>query len=178
MDELHIRFPHLTEKIFSRLDFQSLCTCREVSRTWNKAMETEKLSYVNKIKDYTKCSDELLAEMLNNFKSPIILVSIMNKIFSNFPKGTNQSHKYLKIWGNTPLHMAARIGQLAVYNLIMDNVVDKNPLAKNLSPLKNLKVKEPYQLRSASESTEYTPLHLAAISGQVSICKLIIKAFS
>ena len=131
MEELFVRFPHLSEKIFSKLNYQSLVTCREVSKTWNNSIEVEKSSYLKIIKGYTKCSDELLEEILNNFKAPIILVSILKKIFSNFPKGTTQHQQYFK-WGNTPLHIAARSGHLAAYNLIMENVGDKNPIGINL----------------------------------------------
>ena len=173
MEELFVRFPHLSEKIYSKLNYQSLVTCREVSKTWNNSIEVEKSSYLKIIKDYTKCSDELLEEVLNNFKAPIILVSILDKIFSNFPKGTTQSQQYFK-WDNTPLHIAAESGHLAAYNLIMENVGDKNPIGMNLVPLKILGVKKPNQLRS-DVHTEYTPLHLAAINGHLSTCKLIIE---
>ena len=173
MEELFVRFPHLSEKIFSKLNYQSLVTCREVSKTWNDSIEVEKSSYLKIIKGYTKCSDELLEEILNNFKAPIILVSILNKIFSNFPKGTTQHQQYFK-WGNTPLHIAAGSGHLAAYNLIMENVGDKNPIGINLVPMKILGVKKPNQLRTDIH-TEYTPLHLAAINGHFSICKLIIE---
>ena len=174
MEELFVRFPHLSENIFSKLNYQSLVTCREVSKTWNNSIEVEQSSYLKIIKGYTKCSDELLEEILNNFKAPIILVSILNKIFSNFSKGTTQSRQYFK-WGNTPLHIAAGSGHLAAYILIMENVGDKNPIGINLVPMKILGVKEPNQLRCADIHTEYTPLHLAAINGHFSTCKLIIE---
>ena len=170
MEELFVRFPHLSEKIFSKLNYQSLVTCREVSKTWNNSIEAEKSSYLKIIKGYTKCSDELLEEILSNFKAPIILVCILNKIFSNFPKGTTQNQQYFK-WGNTPLHIAAGSGHLAAYNLIMENVGDKNPIGINLAAMKILGVKE---LRTDIH-TEYTPLHLAAINGHFSTCKLIIE---
>ena len=35
MEELFERFPHLSEKILLKLNYESLVTCREVSRTWN-----------------------------------------------------------------------------------------------------------------------------------------------
>ena len=83
-----------------------------------------------KLKDH-HCSDELLKEIIGKCGSPIVLVSILNKIFGNFPKGTKQSHQYLKTWSNTPLHIAAGNGHMAAYHLIMDNAEDKNPMVKN-----------------------------------------------
>ena len=169
------RFPHISESIFSQLDYQSLLSCRQVSKSWYKAIAVEKASYLKIIKNYTKCTGELLEEILEIVNAPIILVSILNKIFDNFPRGTNQSHQYLKMWGNTPIHIAAGRGHLAAYNLIMENVVDKNPIGKHLKSLKNLCVNKPNELKCASNSTEYTPLHLAARNGHFSTVKLILE---
>ena len=175
MEELFGRFPHLSENIFLKLNYQSLLTCREVSRTWNNKIEAERLSYLKVIKSYTQCSDELLKKILDKCGAPIVLVSILKEIFSKFPKGTKQSNQYLKKWFITPLHIAAVNGQLAVYELIMENVEDKNPCLKKMASL-DLKKQRPNQLFCASECmTEYTPLHLAAKYGHFSICKLIIE---
>ena len=178
MEELFARFPHLSEKIFLKLSYQSLVTCREVSRSWNETIETERSSYLKIIKRYTKCSDELLRKILNKCKAPIVLVSILIKIFRNFPKGTKQSHQYLKIWGNTPLHIAAGNGHVAAYHLLMDNVEDKNPMGKNLAhiKIKGDSEQKPKQLRCrSSEANEYTPLHFAVRNGHFSTCKLIVE---
>ena len=155
MEELFDRFPHLSENIFLKLNYQSLLTCRKVSRTWNKTIEVERLSYFKIIKSYTKCSDELLKKILNKCGAPIVLVSTLNEIFSKFPKGTKQSNQYLKGWFFTPLHMAALNGHLAVYKLIMENVEDKNPCLKKMASL-DFKKQRPNQLFCASECmTEY-----------------------
>ena len=178
MEELFKRFPHLSESIFLKLNYQSLATCREVSRTWNEATEVERKLWLKVIKGYTKCSDDLLKKILEKCRAPIILVSILNKIFIDFPKGTKQSHQFLKVWGNTPLHVAAGNGHVAIYCLIMENVADKNPMGQNLPRMK-YKQQKPNQLHWSNESTayipEYTPLHLAAINGHFSTCKLIIE---
>ena len=177
MEELFARFPHLSEDIFLKLNYQSLVTCREVSRSWNKTIEAERSSYLTTIKGFTKCSNKLLRKILDKCGAPIVLVSIITKIFGNFPKGTKQSHQYLKTWGNTPLHIAAGNGHVASYQLIMDNIEDRNPMGKHLVHLKILSDCEPKpnQLRSASEFNEYTPLHLAARNGHFSTCKLILE---
>lgn len=178
MDNLFQRFPHLSEKIFEKLNYKSLVTCKQVTQTWNKAVNIEKSSYLKIIKGCTKCSDQLLEEILEKCKFPIILVSVLNEIFRIFPKGTKQSHKYLQTWGNTPLHVAARNGHMAAYVLIMDNVIEKNPMSKNLVPMEILG-KKPNQLNCNMElTTEYTPLHAAALNGNFSICKLIMDNVS
>jgi ankyrin repeat protein len=54
----------------------------------------------------------------------------------------------------TPLHFAARKGQLAVCQLMLDNLSDKNP---------------------ATKTARVTPLHMAARDGHVAVCKLIME---
>ena len=161
-----------------KVDYQSRANSREVCRAWNEAIQVKRNLWLKVIKGYTECSDELLKEILEKCRSQILLVSILDKIFSNFPKGTKQRHRFLKTWGKTPIHIAAGNGHVAIYWLIMENVVDKNPMGLNLQPM-IYKGHKPNQLHLPSESAayipEYTPLHLAALNGHFSICKLIIE---
>ena len=55
--------------------------------------------------------------------------------------------------GETPLHKAAKEGNLLECKLIMDNVEDKNP----------------------KDDFGWTPLHLAAWEGHLSVCQLIVN---
>ena len=177
MDELFQRFPHLSESILLELNPHSLVTCREVSRTWKESTEVEKKLWLKVIKDYTECSDELLEKILEEGEAPIILISILKKIYIKFPKGTKQRHPFVKKCGNTPLHIAAGNGHVAIYRLIMEKVEDKNPMGQNL-PLMKIKGQKPNQLKTYEyiyHEQEYTPLHLAALNGHFSTCKLILE---
>ena len=80
MEELFERFPHLSESIFFKLNYESLGTCREVSRTWNEATKVKRNLWWKVIKGYTECSDVLLIEMVEKCGAPILLVSILNKV--------------------------------------------------------------------------------------------------
>lgn len=62
----------------------------------------------------------------------------------------------------TPLHLAAKNGNLSVCKLIIENVLDKNPPAWG----HKVQIALPDQL---------TPLHLAANNGHFSVCDLIIN---
>ena len=42
MEEVILRFPHLSVQIFQELDVQSLANCKEVSGSWANLIETEK----------------------------------------------------------------------------------------------------------------------------------------
>ena len=57
----------------------------------------------------------------------------------------------------TPHHLAAKFGHLALCELIIPEVTNKNPESKN------------------EAHDGFTPLHFAAQMGHVSICELIIK---
>ena len=62
----------------------------------------------------------------------------------------NPGNKY----GETPFHYAAKNGRLAICQLMLDTLSDKNPATKSL---------------------RITPLHYAAQHGHVAICKIIME---
>ena len=127
MEDLSARFPHFGETILLSLDWQSLIKCKEVARHWKKITEIENPRYLKIIKHFTECSDEVLKNVLKKSGAAIVLVSILYEIFRKFARGTKQRNRYLKNWDTTPLHEAAKNGHVAVYQLIMDKVKDKNP---------------------------------------------------
>ena len=45
MDNIFLRFPHVTEKIFDQLDNPSLAMCKTVSRPWNNYLNDQKFLY-------------------------------------------------------------------------------------------------------------------------------------
>ena len=42
MDEVILRFPHLGVQMFQELDVGSLLNCKQVGRSWENFIETEK----------------------------------------------------------------------------------------------------------------------------------------
>ena len=61
------------------------------------------------------------------------------------------------IWGWTPCHEAAYLGNLKVLELMLENLVDKNPPT------------------TKGRNIGVTPLHLAAQEGHVNVCRFILK---
>ena len=54
MEEVFLRFPHLIEKVFYKLNNESLVTCRKVSKTWCDQLDGQKFPQVRKIKAKVK----------------------------------------------------------------------------------------------------------------------------
>ena len=161
MEDVLTRFPHLGENILQKLDSKSLIECKEVNRAFKKFMKVEKCSYLRAIQWYTNYSESLMREIVEKSGAAIIIVSVLREIFGNFARGTKQNSKCLQNWENTPLHFAANSGQLGAYQLIMENIDNKNPahfISRQMHP--------------------WTPFHLAAHNGHFSVCELLINNIS
>jgi hypothetical protein len=162
MEEVLLRFPHLGQKILLSLDYQSLIKCRMVARHWKESMEVENSKYIRIIKRYTDCSDELLKNVLKKSGAAVVMVSVLREIFGLFPRRTKQRHLFLTKWCNTPLHKAAKNGHSAAYELIMENVKDKNPHCQ-------------FYGSTLHDVGNVTPLHLAAEEGHLKVYRLIFQ---
>ena len=123
MEEVHLRFSHLAEKIYGGLDNQSLVKCKEVSSQWNHFLKNNKAYNWQVIKGYTKCSDELMKKLAKNAEDAIQITTDLHDIFKKFPRGTRQSSRFLEplSFRISPLHVAAENGYLKAYRLIMEN---------------------------------------------------------
>ena len=42
MEEAHLRFPHITEKVFKKIDLKNLLKCRDVSNFWRSMIDQQK----------------------------------------------------------------------------------------------------------------------------------------
>ena len=58
---MYLRFPHLSENIFVRLNFESLAKCKEVSKSWYQNLENMKFLTIraNKVKGAIEVVEKL-----------------------------------------------------------------------------------------------------------------------
>ena len=141
MEEVFERFPYLLcRRIFSELDNDYLTKCREVSRVWRLAVDSQPFLMMQR---YTKCSRTLLRKILRK-EDLVDLANQTRKLYEKYPIKSSKNIM-------TPLHEAAKIGNLPILELIIENHHDIN----------------------SRDGYGWTPLHWAAESGRLEICQLI-----
>ena len=123
MEILTMRFPHLSEMIFDHLDNQSLANCNIVSKTWSIYIREQKFYAIRIIK-------KSVLNVLNKLSKPW---------FEVFKKANTDNLMELKKCvdqfltkqcfneGCSPLHIAAGVGNIMLYESI-------HKLAKNKQP--------------------------------------------
>ena len=153
-----INVPHVLEKIFLSLDYESYKTCLEVSNDWRELLTSE--SYQRKAKDLfqeeiTEDEQKLWdAAWTGNIENITRLLSSGMLDVNSIPEDYNSTPLFPKGYNHdsTPLHMASSRGHLNVVELL-------------------LKIGAQHDSRNRSGRT---PLHEAARCGQKDVVKLLI----
>ena len=127
MEEVNLRFQHLSEQIFSCLDNESLINCQEVSRSWNIYLDRQKflqariiLEIVNRthkvgkswFEVFKKCNTKTITDLR------VAVEHLYHGIFASYREDIDLS----------PLHVAAAFGQLTLFNDILHKVENQFPL--------------------------------------------------
>ena len=173
MEEVLLRFSHLTRSIFQKLDNFSLIRCREVNISWQNIIDLQREISIRRIQKLTKCSQKSVKNILRrkNIKDLTFLANQIQNIYTD---------KY-------PLHLAARRGLLEVCSLILDNLKKKNPenvvgytplhfAAENGHHEVCCLILEKVQKKNPKDPwTGWTPLHYAAKNGHSKTCQLILQ---
>ena len=79
MEEVSLRFQHIKEQIFQKLDISSLTKCRKVSIFWQKIIDEDKELWIQRIQSKTNRWEESVKTMLRK-KTPENLVLLANQI--------------------------------------------------------------------------------------------------
>ena len=149
MEILTMRFPHLSETIFDHLDNQSLANCNIVSKTWSDYIGVQKFYSIRIIKKTVLgVSNKLSKQWFEVFKKANTCnIKELKSCLDQFLKENCFNE------GCTPLHIAAGVGNIILYESIHE-------LAKNKQP-------------GTEDGTQ--PVFYAIRNGHVKMAELIIQ---
>ena len=166
-EDFCLRFPNVAESFFDKLDNKSLANCRKVSRAWKTVLTAPKFILLRKIEKTLENKDQfrklwkpiaksLSAESLKHLNLATCLFYSETKISNDevalISKDDPKSNSI------TPLHVAAGKGNFydsgntSLWTILVEKVNDVEP----------------------RDGYGNTPLHYAAMFGNLEICQKII----
>ena len=202
IEETILRFPHVAEQIFEKLDVQSLHRCEDVNKIWQKYIFESKILSIQLLQKYTQIPAAILKKKLikEDFQTVQKLANFARIVFSKIVFAEFKSKrqlldamlyyllvkgpelltktKYLlselliqnydKLYINPKevicenmilgaIYNTIKRRDDTIFNLIIDNIQNKNPIVYG------------------TVGARMTALHLAATTGCLDICKLIIE---
>jgi len=153
MEELCIRFSHLSEKIFDLLDNETMINCKEASRFWFDYLDGQKLVQIRIIKATVGQFHSIGKSWNKVFKSAFTETIMTLGVAINQFYNRDLSLEYHE--GLTPIHAAAATGHLLLLTKFQEKTLDKHP--------KDIK--------------GCTPLYYAAQNGHLEVCEYLIQKF-
>ena len=157
MEEVILRFPHISEQIFAELEDSGLSRCRETDRLWqcfinyNIFCKKRIQAMIDKeIKSYEEEFD-IPQGSLTQLHSAAM--TGQTQLFIQNLEGKSNKNPTNEASGNTPLHFAAQNGSISICKLIIENIEDIFP---------------------QNEEGE-TPFLLASEKGHIEVCQMIIE---
>ena len=147
-----LRFPHLPEQIFQKLDNESLFKCREVQRSWQNIIDGRNYPWLCIVNIPTK---------LNSY-SYLHLAAKTGQIEAFKTAFDEEEDKNIKNGvGETPFHLACYSGCLEIVQLLLKNANE----AKD-NPEIDLNAQTNFGL---------TPFYYACMSGHFNVVKMLME---
>ena len=192
MEEICLRFCHLSEAIFKEIDNKSLNECRKVCHIFCKSIDGKKFKWIRIFQKQMVNNEKPWRDVLGNgVETPD--KSYYKASYETWKELACATEKFYQVrrkrnqhqWH--PLHIAAERGNLSLIRYIWFKTGDKNPKAPKdgLTPFHLAAQNGHFKvckflvlvLRSGNPRTEegFTPLHFAALNGHSRICKLILN---
>ena len=196
MEEVLLRFGHLGQNIFEKLDDLTLLKCKEVTRTWKTFIDFEKIVVLKVVEIKSNAPRVSIKKILHRLDSDSAkqFADDVCQIYGRFPSGTGE----INPWNSpdsTLLHDAIRNEHWLICELIIGNILDKNPtvvprvsvtnsvtlfhLAAENGEIELCKLIIPHiNVKNPKNSNGWTPLHFAAKKGHIEICRLILNTLT
>ena len=146
MEEVNLRFQHISEQIFGCLDNESLANCQEVCRSWNDFLDGQKFLHARIILEtvtkyhkvgkswfqvFNKCQTKTILDLRiaveHLYQGPVIFASYTGTFdYQGYFLSTVKKTKVLMCV--SPLLVAAAFGQLTLFDDILQKVESKFPI--------------------------------------------------
>ena len=116
-----LRFPHLPEQIFQKLDNESLFKCREVQRSWQNIIDGRNYPWLRIVNIPTKLNGRF-----KNTSCTYLHLSAKTGQTEAFKTAFNEEEdKNIKNGeGETPFHLACQNGRLEIVQLLLKNAIE------------------------------------------------------
>ena len=180
LENLMLRFSHLSEMIFNNLDNQTLVTCKFASKELNTYLREQKFHQIRIIIETVTKFQDLRQPWIDVFKTAntMTIMELGYAVDQFYTKG----RKYFNYNGITPLHVAAGTNNLSLFDMISEKAEDKEPIDdKEFKPIVfavhngHIQMTKDMMKRIEDKNTKITSgltlLHKAAIEGQFEISK-------
>ena len=148
MEEVNLRFQHISEQIFGCLDNESLANCQEVCRSWNNFLDGQKFLHARVILEsvrkyhevgkswfqvFNKCKTKTIVDLRiaveHLYQGLVIFASYTGTFhFVYYYKYLSTVKKPKILQCVSPLLVAAAFGQLTLFDDILQKVESKFPI--------------------------------------------------
>ena len=198
MEEVLSKFGHLGRNIFEKLDDLTLLKCKEVTRPWNLFIDIEKIAVLRVVKIKSNAPGACIKKILHRLDSDSAkqFADDVCRIYGRFPSGTGEINPR-DSYTSTTLHYAIRTEHWLICELIIGNILDKNPtvdpvglysykhtktlihLAAENGEIELFKLIVPHiEVKNPGNAYGWNPLHFAAKKGHIEICQLILNTLT
>ena len=163
-----LRFPHLPEQIFQKLDDESLFKCREVQRSWQNIIDGRNYPWLRIVNIPTKlngrisCQFDVVKIFIENANTYLHLAAKTGQIEAFKTAFNEEEDKNIKNGdGETPFHLACQSGCLEIVQLLLENAEkSKNNHGIDLNAKTNFGI---------------TAFYYACMSGHFDVVKMLMK---
>ena len=150
IQDLMLKFPHLPEKVFQKLDSESLFKSREVERCWQNIIDGKNYPWLRIVNIPT------LLKARNSYAHHAAETGQIEEFKTAFNKEEDKNLK--NEFGETPIHVACKNGRFKIVQLILKNT--------------DMKINV-----NAKDETNFghTALDLACIRGHSDVIKILME---